>query len=133
MNTLNRQVPYSDSYIFTLCEHCHVPKSPNMHASVKGLLCRFKVSSLVVCVLSLLSLIGAYDIKLCKFIRNSPSFNNFDFTTTSSPFNLLIGLHKFSVTNPRLKYQTAYYVRFRCYYLNPTSVREVFGHNWSKF
>ena len=69
-NTLNRQVPNSDSYIFTLCEQCHVPKLPNMHASVQRALCRFKVSSLVVCLLSLLSLIGAYDLKLCKFIRN---------------------------------------------------------------
>ena len=30
-----------------------------------------KVSSLVMCVLSLLSLIGAYDLKLCKIIRKS--------------------------------------------------------------
>ena len=31
---------------------------------------------------------------------------------------MLTGLHKFSVTNPHEKYQTAYYVGLRCYYLN---------------
>ena len=59
------------------------------------------MSSLVVCVLSLSSLIGAYDLKLCKLIRNSLPINNYDFTTRSSPFNLLTGMHKFSVTNPQ--------------------------------
>ena len=34
----------------------------------------------------------------------------------SSPFNLLTGLHKFLVTNPEEKYQTAYSVGLRCYY-----------------
>ena len=60
----------------------HVPKSPNMHAAYYvGLRCPLW---LCVCVLSLLSLIGAYDLKLCKFLIPS-SFNNYDFTTRSPP------------------------------------------------
>ena len=34
-NTLNCQVPNSDSYNFTMCEHCQVRKSPNMHANTQ--------------------------------------------------------------------------------------------------
>ena len=93
-----------------------------MHASVKGLLCQFQVSSLVVCVLSLLSLIGAYDLKLCKLIRDYLLIQQLWFHNQELPFNLLTGMHKFSVTNPQEKYQTTFSIRFRCYYLTQIQI-----------